>query len=128
MEVGKILMSIILILIAVFAVYIYITILYQSQSKTCEEFLTGSKYSVLSSLKACIENCWGKHDFGKDIYNDDCYIVRISSSERIEKSEIESFFSIPVKTYFDFLEKNQNYTIKVRYNYTGQEISLVEFE
>ncbi|MEM5794262.1 MAG: hypothetical protein QXS48_01545 [Candidatus Aenigmatarchaeota archaeon] len=127
METGKILMSMILIMVAVFAVYIYISFLY-SPSKTCEEFLTGSKYKILTSLKVCVENCWSKHDFGKDVYNDDCYIVRISSSEKIEKSEIESFFLIPVKAYFDFLEKDQNYTIKVRYNYTGEEISLVEFE
>ncbi len=128
MEVGKILISIILILVAVFAVYVYISILYQTQTKKCEEFLGGSSYQVLSSLKACVENCWSKHDFGKDIYNEDCYIVRIKTSERIEKSEIEGFFPIPVKAYFDFLEKDYNYTIKVRYNYTGQEISLVEFE
>jgi hypothetical protein len=127
MEVGKILMTLILIFVAIFAVYIYISILSQSQPKACEEFLSGSEYNILSSLKACVENCWSKHDFGKDIYNEDCYSVRINPSERIEKDEIEKFFSIRVKAYFDFLEKNYNYTIKVRYNYTGQEISLVEF-
>ncbi|MGC8812426.1 MAG: hypothetical protein ACP5O8_02455 [Candidatus Aenigmatarchaeota archaeon] len=128
MEVGKILISMILIFVAILAVYVYIAILSQSQPKTCEEFLSGSKYSILSSLKACVENCWSKHDFGKDVYNDDCYTVRINPSERIEKSEIENFFSIRVKAYFDSLEKDYNYTVKVRYNYTGQEISLVGFE
>lgn len=128
MEVGKILTSLILIFVAVFAIYVYISFLYQTQTKTCEESLSGSKLHILSSLKVCVENCWSKHDFGRDIYNDDCYIIRINPSEKIEKSETESFFSIPVKTYFDFLEKGYNYTIKVRYNYTGQEISLVVFE
>ncbi|MFH8109296.1 MAG: hypothetical protein QXO95_01980 [Candidatus Aenigmatarchaeota archaeon] len=118
----------ILIIAAVFSVYLYVLFLYSSQQKACNEFLSGNKQSVLGSLKNCIENCWSKHDFGKDIYNDDCYIVRINSSERIEKTEMENFPSVKVRAYFNSLEKYYSYVIKIRYNYTGQEISLVVFE
>ena len=91
----------------------------------CWEDLNGSKKDILASLKFCAKNCWSKHDFGKDITIDDCYIITIFSQDKdIEKKDIQSLDE-NIKSYLDTLYKNTPYKIKVRYNYTGKEISLV---
>jgi len=127
MEIGKLFATLAIILVSIIAIYVYISIYWQLTEKKCNENLVGSSDYILSSLKDCVETCWSKNEYGKREYNQDCYTVNLNSSEILKKERIESFLnsSIKVKVYFDFLKKNTNYKIKVRYNYTGQEISLL---
>ena len=126
MEVGKMLTSLIFLVIALVAIWVYVSIV--SPPKRCDQVIVGDKRYVLAALKACVEKCWSSHNFGKDPYNEDCYIINLTSEDDIGKEQIESFFtSIPVKAYFNSLDKSVKYQIKIRYNYTGQEISLIKF-
>lgn len=127
MEVGKILTYFILILIPIVAMIIYISIPTKVFPE-CKEEIIGSKFTILGSLSKCIEYCWSKHDFGRDAYSDDCFLVKVKINEEIKKEEMEKFFGKNVKVYFENLEPNFIYSIKIRYNSTGREISLILFE
>ena len=78
------------------------------------------------NLNKCVELCWKRHNFGEDTTVDDCYSITIWINDRpIEKDELEKL-SENVKVYWnDDLEPKFNYNIKIRYNYTGKEISLI---
>ncbi|MEM5829286.1 MAG: hypothetical protein QW040_00440 [Candidatus Aenigmatarchaeota archaeon] len=127
MEVGKMLNYVLFVVIPIVAVIVYISLSAKFISE-CKEEITGTKFSVLGSLSNCIKLCWSKHNFGQDIYSDDCYLVKVNSSTRITKDEMESFFGGETKVYFDSLEPSVVYGIKIRYNSTGKEISLILFE
>lgn len=129
MDIGRLLTSMIFIVVAIAAIIIYLTISWQSIPKECKTTIWGNGLSVLGGVKTCIENCWSKHNFGSDIYNDDCYVVSINSTSTLNKDSIEKILDKPkVKVYFNSLTKNVEYQIKVRYNSTGKEISLTSFE
>jgi len=126
MEVGKLLSHVLFLLIAIIALIVYFS--FVGFRAECKEDLTGSKYSILSNLKNCAELCWSKNDFGQGIFSEDCFLIKINSSQEIKREEIEKFFESYVKIYFESIENNKNYQIKVRYNSTGKEISLLIFE
>lgn len=130
MEDSKLLTSLIFIVVAIAATIIYVSISWQSSTKECKTVLWGSSYSVLGGLKNCVENCWSKHNFGGDVYNDDCYVISINSTNPLSKGSIEKISekSLSVKVYFDSLAEKVEYKVKVRYNSTGKEISLILFE
>jgi len=130
MEIGRLLTGFIFIVVAIVGILIYILISWQSFSKECRTNLAGNINSILGNLNTCVNNCWSKHNFGEDIYSDDCYIVSINSTSNLSKETIEKFFSksASTKVYFDSLEKDIKHNIKIRYNSTGKEISLVLFE
>jgi hypothetical protein len=130
METGKLLTSLLFIVVAIAAIIVYISISWQSFPKECKTLLVGNSYSVLGSLKACVDNCWSKHDFGGDVYSDDCYVVSINSTNTLSRDRMEGYLNKPANTkvYFESLEKNVEHKIKIRYNSTGKEISLVLFE
>jgi hypothetical protein len=46
----------------------------------------------------------------------------------IKRSDMENFFESMTKIYFDVLEPDKTYKIKIRYNSTGKEISLILLE
>ncbi|MEM7814681.1 MAG: hypothetical protein QXK48_03890 [Candidatus Aenigmatarchaeota archaeon] len=127
MEVGKMLTYVLFVVIPVVAIMVYISLSGKFASE-CKEEIAGAKFSILGSLSNCINSCWSKHNFGQGIYSDDCYLVKVNSSTRITKTEMESFFGDEVKVYFDSLEPNVVQQIKIRYNSTGKEISLILFE
>jgi hypothetical protein len=124
---GKLLTYVLFILIPIAAIIVYISILNQF-SFECKEEIVGTKLSVLGSLKNCINLCWSKHDFGQDIFSDDCFIVLVNSSSMITKTDMENFFESMTKVYFDSLELNKAYKLKIRYNSTGKEVSLILLE
>lgn len=115
------------ILIPIVAIMVYISISGQFVSE-CKTEIAGTKIPVLGSLRNCVNSCWSKHSFGQDIFSDDCFLVTVNSSSRITKSEMEGFFGDMAKVYFDSLDPDVIYKIKVRYNSTGKEISLILFE
>ncbi|MEM5853188.1 MAG: hypothetical protein QXG39_07885 [Candidatus Aenigmatarchaeota archaeon] len=127
MEVGKMLTYLMFILIPIVAMLVYISI----SSKLfpeCREKITGSKFSILGYLSKCVEYCWSKHDFGGDVYSDDCFLIEVNPTDKIEKNEIEKFLGRNVKVYFNTLEANSIQKLKIRYNSTGKEISLILVE
>jgi hypothetical protein len=130
MEVGKILTAFMFIVVPILAIIVYISISWQIFPKECKTIVAGGSFSVLGNLKTCVDNCWSKHDFGRDVYSDDCYIISANSSSSISKSRMETFLSKPanVKVYFESLEEDIEYKVKIRYNSTGKEISLILFE
>jgi hypothetical protein len=127
MEVGKMLTYMMFVLIPIVAIIIYISISSQVISE-CKSEIGGTKFSVLGSLKNCVNACWSKHNFGQDVFSDDCFIVTVSPNTTITKSEMEKFFGAMTKVYFDSFDSNSVYKIKVKYNSTGKEISLTIFE
>jgi hypothetical protein len=130
MEIGRMLTSLIFIIVPIVAIIVYISISWQSFPKECKTILGGNSFSVLGNLKVCVDNCWSKHDFGKDLYSDDCYVISINSTDSLDKDKMEKFLGKPsnTKVYFEFLEKNVEHKVKIRYNSTGKEISLGLFE
>lgn len=126
MEIGRLLTSLIFIVVPIVAIIVYVSISYQFLPKECKMELVGDINSILGNLKICVDNCWSKHNFGKDIYSDDCYVVLINSTKPLDKNRIEKFLG-NTKVYFDFLEENVEHRIKIRYNSTGKEISLIRF-
>jgi hypothetical protein len=129
MEVGKLLTAFIFIIVPIAAVIVYISLSWQFFPKECKINLAGSSLSVLGNLKTCVDNCWSKHNFGKDVYSDDCYLISVNASSSLSKDEMENFLnkSANAKIYFE-LEENVEHKIKIRYNSTVKEISLVLFE
>jgi hypothetical protein len=124
---GKILTYVLFILIPIVALIVYFSILNQFFTE-CKEEIAGSKLFVLGSLEKCVSLCWSKHNFGQDIFSDDCFIVSVKSSNMIKRSDMENFFESMTKIYFDVLEPDKTYKIKIRYNSTGKEISLILLE
>jgi len=122
---NKLVVGMLLIIISIAAIMFFISLSWKVQSPKCWENLNGSKKEILSSLKTCAKNCWSKHDFGKDITTDDCYTITVFSQDKdIEKNDIEGLDE-NIKSYLDTLYVKKPYTIKLRYNYTGKEISFV---
>lgn len=104
-----------------------ISITWKTTSKKCWTELNGSKRDVLLSLKECIENCWSKYDFGSDATINDCFtVILFSKDENIKKSDIENLKEY-AKSYFDEFRANTPYRLKIRYNYTGSEVSIVNY-
>lgn len=128
MEVERLLKSLVFVIVPIVAVFIYIGISWQFFPKECPKALAGSSRSILGSLKSCMNNCWSKHDFGGDLYSDDCNVVSINTTSDLSKASIEKFLGEPAKVYFDSLQGGVDYKIKIRYNSTGKEISLILFE
>ncbi|MCS7135388.1 MAG: hypothetical protein NZ893_03050, partial [Candidatus Aenigmarchaeota archaeon] len=116
------------IVITILALIVMINLSWKSISKKCWLDLNGSKKDILSSLETCIENCWSKHDFGEDTVTSDCYVINVFSNDRnIKKEDVESLKEY-TKCYFeDDLLANIPYRIKVRYNYTGREVSIINW-
>jgi len=127
MEVGKMLTYMMFVLVPIVAIIIYIMISWNALPE-CKAEISGTKFVILGSLKSCADACWSKHNFGQDIFSDDCFLVTVSPNITITRSEMDSFFGSVAKVYLDSLEPNNAYLIKVRYNSTGKEISLIQFE
>jgi hypothetical protein len=121
---GKLLTYVLFILIPIVAIIVYFSILTKF-SVECKSEILGSKLSVLGHLKNCIDLCWSKHNFGQDIFSDDCFVVLVNSSNMITRDDMEKIFDRMTKVYFDFLEPNKAYMVKIRYNSTGKEVSLI---
>jgi len=115
------------IVIPILAIIIFIYLSWQHVPVECNTDLNSTSDVVLVNLKRCIENCWKKHDFGADIETEDCYMINLFiRDKRITQNDFSDHNY--VKLYFDSLEPSISYTIKIRYNATGKEISLVKFE
>lgn len=124
MEVGKLISYVLFLIVAIVALIVYFSFVGQF-SRECKEAITGSKYSVLMNLKNCVELCWSRNDFGQEIFSEDCFLVKVNSVEEIKKEEMEKFFEDYVKIYFNSIESGKINQLKIRYNSTGKEISLM---
>ena len=115
------------IVIPILAITIFIYLSWQHVSVECHTDLNSTSDVVLVNLKRCVENCWKKHDFGADREVEDCYIMNVFIKDK--RIEGKDFFDHDyVKVYFGSLEPLRYHTIKIRYNATGGEISLVKVE
>jgi hypothetical protein len=122
---NKIVAEMLLISVPIAAIIIFISLSWKAVPTKCWQDLNGSKPDILLSLKACGEKCWSKHEFGKEPVIDDCYTINVFSTDKeIKKEDIENL-DRTFKSYLDPLFVKTPYTIKIRYNYTGKEISFV---
>ena len=79
-------------------------------------------------MKQCVDKCWSSHNYGQDIYNEDCYVIDVKISEDVTKSSLEAGLEEKsVNIYFELLEKDTNYKLKIRYNASAPEISLLDY-
>jgi len=127
MESERMLAYVMFIVVPIFAMIVYISLSGQFAAE-CKTEASGTSLSIIGSLGKCASLCWSKHNFGQDTYSDDCFIVTVYTKNAITRSEMENFFGSTAKVYFDSLDSNSTSKIKVRYNSTGKEISLIFFE
>ena len=129
-EAGKLLTGFFFIIVSVVAIITYISITTQISSSRCKEKLSGSKFSIINNLVDCVKSCWNKHNFGKDPYSDDCYIISVFPNSELDRTTLENYLSqeFPVKVRFDSLQPKQSHRIKIRYNASGKEIDLILWE
>jgi len=111
------------IIIAVATIIIFMMLMWQHVPQKCYEELNGTSVRVIDNLEKCADMCWRKHDFGSDLENDDCYIINVFvQDDNISKQDFEND---DLHVYFDQIESGKQYKIKIRYNATGPEISLI---
>ena len=111
------------IIIAVATIIIFMMLMWQHVPQKCYEELNGTSVRVTDNLEKCADMCWRKHDFGSDLENDDCYIINVFVQDgNISKQDFEND---NLHVYFDRIESGKQYKIKIRYNATGPEISLI---
>jgi hypothetical protein len=119
----------IFIIIPIVAMTFFFLLVWQHTTVYCNEDLNGTADRILKAMKKCIDDCWSRHDFGSDMSMDDCYIVNLWIQDQpIINSDIEGL-NENVKIYWeDQLNIKTEYTVKIRYNYTGNEISLLKMK
>ncbi|MBU5690009.1 MAG: M15 family metallopeptidase [Candidatus Aenigmatarchaeota archaeon] len=127
MEAGKLISTIVLVVIPIAALLLFIFLSKSSSTAKCFENITGSKTDIKDYLTLCASNCWSKHDYGKEPNSVDCYSITVNSREKITNKDIESISkNFNVKSYLNFdLNENTFYKIKLRYDYSKQEISVI---
>ncbi len=123
---SEITFEIIYVLIPVIAAVIFIYLSWQHVSVQCHTYLNSTSKVVLLNLKRCAENCWKKHDFGSDLENDDCYLINVLVQD-VGLSKNDFSDHAYVKLYSD-IQPSIEQKIKIRYNATGNEVSLVKIE
>jgi len=109
-------------IVAIAVIVIFMILMWQHVPQKCYEELNGTSVRVKDNLEKCADMCWRRHNFGSDLENDDCYVIDVFVQDfDIVKQDFESEF---IQVYFDKIEKEKLYKIKIRYNATGPEISL----
>lgn len=115
-----------LVVLAIVVVYFLISLAWSSFSPKCLEQLNGTARLVKDSIKACAKNCWSKHNFGSDLMSDDCFIISLYLQDSLLRGdELENEYT---KSYFNVIEKNEEHKLKVRYDASRKEISLILFD
>ena len=110
-------------IVAIAVIVIFMILMWQHVPQKCYEELNGTSVRVEDNLEKCADMCWRRHNFGSDLENDDCYIIDVFVQDSdILKQDFESEF---IQVYFDKIEKEKLYKIKIRYNATGPEISIL---
>jgi hypothetical protein len=119
-DVGKMLSQFVYLTIAIVAIAAFILFARQTRIEECDKAISGNALQVLEKLKVCVNNCWYKHDYGRSSMNEDCYVINLISSSRIERNEAEKMLSNPAKVSFLVdVQPNAEVAIRVRYNSTG---------
>ncbi|MCX8178839.1 MAG: hypothetical protein N3D75_03350 [Candidatus Aenigmarchaeota archaeon] len=127
METGKILSTMILIVIPIAALLLFVIISNSTMTPKCFDEISGSRSEIKDYLTACASNCWSKNNYGRDPNSADCVSITIKPSEKLTNQEIESISkNFKVKSYLNFdLDENTFYRIKLRYDYGKQEVSVI---
>lgn len=126
MEVTRLVSYLPYIIIPIIGVLILVSISSRFFGPECRTILSGDPQYIFNSLRICVEKCWSKHDYGKDNLFDDCFSIRLRSENDLKREDTSKILTnVPLQSYFNILEKEKDYRIKVRYNSTAPEISLV---
>ena len=118
-------MMYIVIPVAMIIVLIYLA--WQQVQIECHTDLNSTSDAVLVNLNKCIKNCWNKHDFGRDLLTDDCYLIDVF----IQDVDLTKDDFIPLdylRVDFDRLEHSSEHKIKIRYDGDERKIILVKLE
>ena len=106
---------------------ILVYLAWQQVQVECHTDLNSTSDTVLLNLNRCIENCWKKHDFGRDLVTDDCYLIDVY----IQDKELtrDDFTRLDyVNVTFNVLEPFSKHKVKIRYDGEERIINLVKFE
>lgn len=108
-------------------IIILVYLAWQQVQVECHTDLNSTHDVVLLNLNKCIENCWRKHDFGRDLETDDCYLIDVFIQD---KNLTENDFTPLdyVNVTFNVLEPLFEHKVKIRYDGNGRIISLVKLE
>lgn len=118
----------------IISILVIITLIYlasQQNPEYCFTDLNATSDVILLNVKNCVNICWKRHDFGNDIETEDCYLMDVFIQDKdLITEDFEKYFprNSFVKIYFDDLKSLSQQKIKIRYNATGKEISLVKVE
>lgn len=119
-DVGKMLAQVVYVTIAIVAIVIFVLLVQQTKVEECDQVIRGSALEALGKLRACVNNCWSRHDFGRSSMNEDCYIISFTSSDSIDRETAEKILGNPAKASFLVdVQPNLETTLRVRYNSTG---------
>jgi len=118
-------MMYIVIPIAMIIILVYLA--WQPVQVECHTDLNSTYDVVLLNLNKCIENCWRKHDFGRDLETDDCYLIDVYIQDRnLTRDDFTP--SDYVSIDFDSLEPLSKHKVKIRYDGEERIINLVKLE
>ena len=96
--------------------------MWKTAPQECYTEINGTYDRVITNVQKCADLCWRKHDYGKDLDNDDCFVVNVySENGNVTKTDLENEY---IKCYFDVVEQGKSYRLKIRYDASVPEISL----
>lgn len=115
------------IVIPIVMIIILVYLAWQQVQVECHTDLNASSDVVLLNLNKCIENCWRKHDFGRDLITDDCYLINIYIQDKeLTKEDFTPLDYLRID--FDVLEPFFKHKVKIRYDGDERIINLVKLE
>jgi len=115
------------IVIPVVMIIILVYLAWQQVQVKCHTDLDSTSDTVLLNLNKCIENCWRKHDFGRDLETDDCYLIDVHIKDKeLTRDDFTPFDYLRID--FDVLEPFSKHKVKIRYDGKERVINLVKLE
>ena len=108
-------------------IIILVYLAWQQVQVECHTDLNSTYDVVLLNLNKCINNCWKKHDFGRDLETDDCYLIDVYIQDRgLKKDDFTPLDYVRID--FDELEPLFKHKVKIRYDGDERIIILVKLE
>lgn len=127
LSVEKNIVGLFLIIIPIITALILIVISWQTVPKRCYLDQRAEADLIMENLVSCSNLCWAKHNAGSDSIVDDCFVVKVFSTDRdITSQDLEGLETKRdfVKIYFGEIKIDKQYQVKVRYDGFNKEIAL----
>ena len=123
----KLIPEVLYFLIALALIVVIIGMSWESMENRCVTTLNATHDLVVLNLERCIENCWRKHDYGRDLNVEDCYLVTLFIQDEPLNSEdlLKKEYTLPE---FDSLDELRVHKLLIRYEPSLKKIVVREVE